>query len=281
MEKQPESESNSTDCVHGRRPVEELLKSDRAVLRVWVSPRLPVAQRKEFEQICKKRGIDLQHAPDAKLASLCGTGEHQGAVAKPSELPILELRQLLELPESDRKVVFALDGVENPRNLGMIARTLVGAGCPVVLLPSKGGALPGQAFLEASAGYGNRLRLVRAGKLVDALGELKKAGYWVYGLAADAKRGLFGHELADKTVFVLGNETDGMRPTVRNALDEALSIPLAPGVDSLNVAVTAALCAFEAVRAGRVPSTPVPVATAARNAGSSPLVPPMPRSRRR
>lgn len=245
-------ETAAAGWIHGRRPVEELLRSGRAVLRVWVSPRLPAAQRKEFEQTCRQHGIDFQHAPDAKLASLCGSTEHQGAVAKPSELPLLEMPQLLELPESARKVVFALDGVENPRNLGLIARTLVAAGCPVVLLPAKGGALPGQAFLEASAGYGNRLHMVRTTKLAPALEELKKAGYWIYGLDAKGERPLFGHELAHLTVFVMGNETDGLRPTVRKSLDQTLSVPLAPGVDSLNVAVTAALCAFEAVRAGRL-----------------------------
>jgi 23S rRNA (guanosine2251-2'-O)-methyltransferase len=112
--------------------------------------------------------------------------------------------------------------------------------------------LPGQAFLEASAGYGNRLHLVRTGKLVQALEELKKAGYWIYGLDAKGERPLFGHELAKLTVFVMGNETDGLRPTVRKSLDQTLSVPLAEGVDSLNVAVTAALCAFEAVRSGRL-----------------------------
>lgn len=245
-------DSSTAEWIFGRRPVEELLRSGRAVLRVWVSPRLPAPQRKEFEMVCKQRGIDIQHAPDAKLASLCGSMEHQGTVAKPSELPLLELPQLLALPESDRKVVFALDGVENPRNLGLIARTLVAAGCPVLVLPSKGGALPGQAFQEASAGYGNRLHMVRTAKLVNALEELKKAGYWIYGLDARGERPLFGHELAKLTVFVMGNETDGLRPTVRKSLDQTLSVPLAPGVDSLNVAVTAALCAFEAVRSGRL-----------------------------
>lgn len=245
-------ESSATEWIHGRRPVEELLLSGRPVLRVWISPRLAQTQKKQIEELCKQRGIDIQHAVDAKLASLCQSADHQGVVAKPSELPILELRQLLDLPESTRKVVFALDGIENPRNLGLIARTVVAAGCPVVLIPAKGGALPGQAFLESSAGYGNRLRVVRVGKLVPALEELKKDGYWIYGMDAHGERPLFGHELAEKTVFVMGNETDGIRPTVRKALDQTLSVPLAPGVDSLNVAVTAALCAFEAVRSGRL-----------------------------
>jgi 23S rRNA (guanosine2251-2'-O)-methyltransferase len=258
------------DWIRGRRPVEELLRSGRPVLRVWLSPRLPHLPRVEIEAICKKAGVDCRMAPDAKLASLCGSAEHGGAVAQLSPLPMDSLETLLALPHEQRKVVFALDGVENPRNLGLVARTLAASGCEVLLLPAKGGALPGQAFLEASAGYGHRVRMVRVPKLVPALEALKKDGYWVYGLEASARRGLFGHDLAERTVFVLGNESDGIRPTVRSAVDEMLSIPLAEGVESLNVAVAAALCAFEAVRAGRTSANAGPNATAARSAESSP-----------
>lgn len=248
--------------------MEEYLRSAKPVLRVWFSPRLPATARKEVQELCRAAGIDCRHAPDAKLASLTGSTEHGGVVAQPSPTSMDSLDDLLLLPLSARRVVFALDGVENPRNLGLVARVLVAAGCATVLLPAKGGALPGQVFLEASAGYGTRLRIVRVPKLVPALERLKREGYWVYGLAARAPRGLFGHELAEKTVFVLGNESNGIRPTVQAALDESLSIPVAEGVDSLNVAVTTALCAFEAVRAGRTSSTEDPDPTGGRSAAS-------------
>lgn len=260
--------------------MEELLRSAKPVLRVWFSPRLPSASRQDIVELCRTAGIDCRHAPDAKLASLTGTSEHGGIVAQPSPTSMDSLEDLLRLPVSRRQVVFALDGVENPRNLGLVARVLVAAGCGTVVLPAKGGALPGQVFLEASAGYGTRLRIVRVPKLVPALETLKRDGYWVYGLAAQAARGLFGHELAERTVFVLGNESDGIRPTVRSALDESLSIPVADGVDSLNVAVTAALCAFEAVRAGRTTSCAGPSPTGGRSAASprrgAPATPPPP-----
>lgn len=254
--------------VRGKRPVEELLRSGRPVLRVWLSPKLPTTVRTEIVGLCRESGIDCKHAPDAKLASLCGSAEHGGAVAQPSPFAMDTLDDLLQVPHRERRVVFALDGVENPRNLGLVARALVAADCGTILLPAKGGALPGQVFQEASAGYGNRLRIVRVPKLVPALDILKRDGYWVYGLEAKAPRTLFGHELAEKTIFVLGNESNGIRHTVRGALDEALSIPLADGVDSLNVAVTAALCAFEAVRAGRTSLDAGPAPTAARSAAS-------------
>ena len=220
--------------------MEEYLRSAKPVLRVWFSPRLPATARKEVQELCRAAGIDCRHAPDAKLAALTGTSEHGGVVAR-SNILLLNT---------------------------MGARVRVAAGCATVLLPAKGGALPGQVFLEASAGYGTRLRIVRVPKLVPALERLKREGYWVYGLAARAPRGLFGHELAEKTVFVLGNESNGIRPTVQAALDESLSIPVAEGVDSLNVAVTTALCAFEAVRAGRTSSTEDPDPTGGRSAAS-------------
>jgi 23S rRNA (guanosine2251-2'-O)-methyltransferase len=255
--------------VRGRRPVEELLRSGRPVLRVWLSPRLSQAMRTEIVELCRETGIDCRHAPDAKLAALCGSAEHGGAVAQASSFAMDTLDDLMAVPHEQRRVIFALDGVENPRNLGLVARALVAADCGTILIPAKGGALPGQAFLEASAGYGNRLRIVRVPKLVPALEILKRDGYWVYGLEANAKRALFGHDLAERTVFVLGNESDGIRHTVHGVLDESVSIPLAPGVDSLNVAVTAALCAFEAVRAGRTSLSGGPAPTATRS-GASP-----------
>lgn len=259
---------SQSDWIRGKRPVLELLRSKRPVLRVWIASRLGNA-RDEVEAQCKECGVDFRLAPDAKLASLCGQADHGGVVAQTSSIALSGLDDLLGLPWTERRVVFALDGVENPRNLGLICRTLVAAGCSTLLLPAKGGALPGQAFLEASAGYGSRMRFVRVPKLVVALEALKKDGYWVYGLAADAKRSLLGHELAEKTVFVLGSESDGMRPTVRSALDESLSLPMAPDVDSLNVAVTASLCAFEAIRAGRVPDLSSPAPIVRRNEVSS------------
>lgn len=243
--------SQTRTFVHGHRPVEELLVSGRSLLRVWASPRLGT-HRRSIEDLCRRAGIDFQHAPDARLASLCGAADHGGVVAETSPLPILDLEGLLALPAQARRVVFALDGVENPRNLGLVVRSLAATGCGPVLVPAQGGALPGAAFLEASAGYGHHVPMVRVPKLPQALERLKKDGYWVYGLDARGERGLFGHELAERTVFVMGNETRGLRPTVRAVLDQVLSIPVRPEVESLNVAVAASLCAFEALRAGRV-----------------------------
>jgi len=85
----------SHDWIRGRRPVEELLRCGHPVLRVWMSPRLAHPSRLEIEGSCKKAGIDFRLAPDAKLASLCGSAEHGGAVAQLSPIPMDSLETLL------------------------------------------------------------------------------------------------------------------------------------------------------------------------------------------
>lgn len=242
----------SRQFARGHRAVEELFAAGRSVLRVWVSPRLGGNHRDKLKFLAKSKGVAWEEAPDARLASLCGAMDHGGVVAECSPVDLLDLEALLALPETRRRVVFVLDGVENPRNLGLVARTLAATGAGPIVVPSQGSASPGAAYLEASAGFGHAVPLVRVAKLVDALAALKDDGYWVYGLDANGERSLFGHELAAKTVFVMGNESKGLRPTVRKSVDQILSIPMKDGVESLNVAVASALCAFEAVRAGRL-----------------------------
>lgn len=252
MESYSSGMESSRIFARGHRSVEELFASGRTVLRIWVSPRLGGNHRDRLKFLAKSRGVAWEDAPDARLASLCGAPDHGGVVAECSLVSLLDLSGLLSLPEASRRVVFVLDGVENPRNLGLVARTLAATGAGPIVVPSQGSASPGAAYLEASAGFGHMVPMVRVPKLVDALDALKKDGYWVYGLDANAERSLFGHELAAKTVFVMGNESKGLRPTVRKAVDQILSIPMKEGVESLNVAVASALCAFEALRAGRL-----------------------------
>lgn len=242
----------SRQFARGHRAVEELFAAGRSVLRIWASPRLGGNHKERLKFLAKTRGVSWEDAPDARLASLCGAPDHGGVLAECSPVDLLDLEALLALPDHSRRVVFVLDGVENPRNLGLVARTLAATGAGPIVVPSQGSAAPGAAYLEASAGFGHAVPLVRVPKLVDALEALKRDGYWVYGLDAQGERSLFGHELAAKTAFVMGNESKGLRPTVRKAVDQTLSIPMKDGVESLNVAVATALCAFEALRAGRL-----------------------------
>jgi 23S rRNA (guanosine2251-2'-O)-methyltransferase len=137
--------------------------------------------------------------------------------------------------------VFLLDGVTNPGNVGMILRTATGAGFDGVILPRAGTPHVGPLVIKASAGVAFQAPIVNAPTARAAVDELRSAGYRIYGLSARSSQSLFKAELAPRAVFVLGGETNGISVST----DEDLEIPLHNGVESLNVAVAAAVVAFE------------------------------------
>jgi 23S rRNA (guanosine2251-2'-O)-methyltransferase len=80
------------------------------------------------------------------------------------------------------------------------------------------------------------------------LGEVKGDRLWAYAASADAETRIWDLDLTDGLALVFGAEGRGVRPLVRRSCDGTVSIPLAPGVESLNVSVAAAVSLFEARR---------------------------------
>jgi 23S rRNA (guanosine2251-2'-O)-methyltransferase len=144
-------------------------------------------------------------------------------------------------------VVLVLDRVHNPANVGMILRTAVGAGLDGVVVPHAGTADIGPVTVKASAGLAFSAPILRAATTEDALDALRAARFAVLGLASQGEP-LFAADLPERVAFVLGNESDGLSPGALERVDALVSIPLAPGVESLNVAVAAGVVAYEVVR---------------------------------
>jgi 23S rRNA (guanosine2251-2'-O)-methyltransferase len=136
-----------------------------------------------------------------------------------------------------------LDGVTNPGNVGMVIRTATGAGLDGVVLPRAGSPDVGPLVVKASAGVAFRAAVYRCATAAAGVARLRGAGVEVVGLRADAPS-LFDAELGERVAFVRGNETGG----VSVDCDRWLSIPMANGVESLNVAVAAGVVSYEIAR---------------------------------
>src|SRR5690606_26124996 len=145
----------------------------------------------------------------------------------------------------------ALDGIEDPQNLGAILRVADAAGVRGALLPERRAAPLSPAVARASAGAMEHLPVARVGNLARALHLLKDRGFWVHGAAPDAPRDLYDtpDRLFDRRlVLVVGAEHRGIRPGVRAAIDTPYRIPMRGRVGSLNVAAATAAVLFEWVR---------------------------------
>jgi 23S rRNA (guanosine2251-2'-O)-methyltransferase len=127
----------------------------------------------------------------------------------------------------------------------MAVRAAAAAGAAGVLLPTRGGRLVNAEVIQASAGTVFRIPLVATAHLVRDLGDLKERGFWIYALEAGAEESLYEIDWPARCVLVVGNETRGLRPSIRQAADAVVRIPLAAGVESLNVAVAAGVALFE------------------------------------
>ena len=231
--------------VYGRKPVLEAL--DDGALRV---DKVVLAEGLRGEPVraildaARDRGVPVQRASAHRVKVLAGNGRHdQGVLADvvaPRMAPVDDFLDQLDGPAA----VLVLDRVTNPANVGMILRTATAAGLAGVLLPRRGVPAIDPLVVKASAGVAFRAPVLRAATAEEGCAALRDAGFGVYGLAAGGAS-LLEAELPGRVALVLGNETDGLSAAVRAHCDGTLAIPMAGGVESLNVASAAAVAAFE------------------------------------
>ena len=226
--------------VYGLNPVVEALRGRRAVSRVWAASEATAAAARE-------RGAPepIRIVAAAELERLCGAQTHQGLVCEAGPYPYADARQLLAAPGA---LVVVLDQVQDPQNLGAVCRSAEVAGASGVVIPARRAAEVTPAVCKASAGAVEHLAVARVRNVADYLGEAKRAGAWVYGAAAGAKRPYTDVDWSGRAVIVLGSEGAGIRPRVRDACDELVAVPVRGRIGSLNVSAAAAVILFEAAR---------------------------------
>ena len=149
------------------------------------------------------------------------------------------------------RLLLALDGVEDPQNLGALLRVADGAGVDGVVLTERRSAPLSPVAVKASAGAAEHLRIARVVNLVRALEELKRRNLWIIGLDERGTEDYDRFDLTGDCVLVLGREGAGLHDLVRRTCDHLLRIPMAGGVSSLNVSAAGAVVLYEAFRQRR------------------------------
>jgi 23S rRNA (guanosine2251-2'-O)-methyltransferase len=233
--------------IYGRKPVLEALQD-----RNLSFYKLHLADSNkgggiiaEIIGLAEQRQIDIEYHEKKALSRISRNGKQdQGVAADIRPEGYQDLAQYLENTAGKPVRLIALDGITNPQNLGMIIRS-VGAGyVDGLLIPKTGCAQLSPMVIKASAGTAFKTRIIHCEKLSPALKQLKDQGAQVCTLSSHAKVSLFDFKPTRSVVYVLGNETDGVSQGVSELSDQLLAIPMNNDVESLNVAVTAALIAF-------------------------------------
>ncbi len=225
--------------VYGVNAVRELLRTGGPVARV-VLARGP--GEGEIAALAASRGVPSERAERGVLDQLARSPSHQGVVAVAPPFRYCPLEDMLD---PGRPSVLLLDGVQDPRNLGAILRTARSAGVGGVILPRDRNVGITSVVAAASAGHVFGLPIAQVTNLVRAMEALKRAGYWLVGLAPRGGTSLYDLCPPGRPALVVGGEGEGLRALVTRHCDFTVSIPMASGVESLNVSVAVAVALYD------------------------------------
>lgn len=251
------------EVLYGLHAVEEALRAGRRrfdhvlMARERLNPHVDERLARLIEA-CRQAGVRVRPEPREQLTRLAKTDAHQGVVALVRAQEFLALEDLFG-PDSAKiaagkptaRLLLALDGVEDPQNLGALLRVADGAGVDGVILTERRSAPLSAAAVKASAGAAEHLRIARVVNLVRSLEELKQRNLWIVGLDERGAGNYDSFDLTGDCVLVLGREGAGLHDLVRRTCDYLLRIPMAGGVSSLNVSAAGAVVLFEAARQRR------------------------------
>ena len=236
--------------IWGRNPVRELLKA--AARKAEEVAVLSGAQGPlgEIVALARRAGVKVSYRTRDQLTAIAGTEQHQGVVARVAYREYLDLHQLLAIPgtRGDTPFFAALDQVQDPRNFGALLRTAAAFGVHGVVIPKHGAVGLTDAAARTAMGAVEHVAVARETNLVNVLETLKKSGIWVYGCDAGGGTPIWNADLTGPLCLVFGGEGAGLRPLVARSCDVLVTVPMAGGVGSLNVAAAGAVACYEVQR---------------------------------
>jgi 23S rRNA (guanosine2251-2'-O)-methyltransferase len=240
----------ATETIYGVHPVRVTLeRHPERVVAIRLADRRDDPRVREIEELARKHGRPVQRIDAHALKQMLGDAAHQGVVAEISPLPPWSEDDLFDALQKVRNpLVLALDGVQDPHNLGACLRTSDACGALAVIVPRDRAAQLNATVRKVAVGAAETTPVVAVTNLVRTLKLLKEAGLWVVGADAEGAKQAHEADLKGGTVLVLGAEGSGLRHLTRQTCDWMVRLPQLGTVESLNVSVAAGMLLYEAVR---------------------------------
>ena len=249
-----------SEHVYGLHAVQALLARHPArVRRVLLARGREDPRAATLEQQARAARIGVERVAGDALARLVGEVVHQGVVAEVEPLPPWREEQLLEAVAAARDpLVLALDGVQDPHNLGACLRTADACAVLAVVVPKDRAAPLNATARKVAAGAAETTPVATVTNLARTLKLLKDAGLWVVGADAGGDKPAAEVDLTGPRVLVMGAEGTGLRELTRRHCDWLARLPSLGAVESLNVSVATGMLLYEAIRQRSAEGRPGP-----------------------
>ncbi len=244
-----DGEETSSYAVCGRNAVLELLKSERAIDKLFVRKGDREGSITMIVAEAVARKIPVIEVEKNKIDMMSNGTNHQGVVAMAAAKEYVGVDDILKIAEErgEKPFIVIADEIADPHNLGAIIRSAEGAGAHGLIIPKRRSVGLTAAVDKASAGALEHLAIAKVTNLAVTIDELKEKGVWIYGAEADGEP-YYNTKFDSACAIVVGSEGYGISRLVRDKCDFMISIPMYGKVNSLNVSCAAAVVLYEAAR---------------------------------
>ena len=220
-----------------------VLESSQPVDVLWIQKDRRDRRMQRIRTAARSRGVRFDLVPRTRLDGVAGGVAHNGCAVRCAPVAFVELDDLVRA-EGEASRLLLVDDLKDPHNLGAILRTAAALSVDGVVIAGPSAPPLGGAVAKAAAGMLGRVSLARARVAADALVRLRDRGYWAF--AADAGGTPLGQvRRSERWVLCVGSEEHGLRSKTRSQVDEFVAIPMAEGVESLNLSVSAGILLWE------------------------------------
>lgn len=228
--------------LYGRNVVVEVLQDKTVEIHKLhlAESNKPDGVIKEILSLARERKVEIVYHDKNALSRISKNAKQDQGVA--IDIVAQSYQNAKAIKELESYRLIALDGIQNPQNLGMIIRSCAAGNVDGIILPKKNSAKISPLVIKASAGTLFKLPIYFCNSLEEILEDLKEAS--IYALSLEAKNSLYDLAPSKRSIFVLGNENEGVSKEITKLCNDSLIIPMNRGVESLNVAVSASLIAF-------------------------------------
>lgn len=238
------------DIVIGRNAIIEALKGERTIETLYISNSKLEGSINTIVSLAKEKRIIIREVDKKKLDSMCSGAVHQGVIAKVTPFKYSEVSDILALAEEkgESPFIVILDEVEDPHNLGSIARTAELFGVHGIIIPKRRSASVSATVYKSSVGAIEHVKIAKVTNLNATIEELKEKGIWVYGADIRAEEYSYQVDFSGPCAVVIGNEGRGISKLTVQKCDKLIKIPMVGKINSLNASVAGGIMMYEVLK---------------------------------
>ena len=235
------------EFIFGIRTSIEAITSGKTIEKVYIQKGIHGNLFSELNSLIKKHNISSSYVPIEKLNKLSKNKNHQGIVAKISQISFSDIEEVLE-NLNKIPLLLLLDQLTDVRNFGAILRTAECTGVDAIIIPSQGSAPLNADAIKTSAGAAFKIPICKVNHLLDAIYLLQVEEIQIVSITEKTDSSIYDIDFKKPTALIMGSENKGISPSILKISDQKGKLLLLGAIESLNVSVACGVALYEAVR---------------------------------